>query len=66
VLLPELDLVVVAKSEPWSRRNDDETWKPERATLNLIGKFVRSLSGRQGTEHHFAIGLDKQIGLRAP
>ena len=43
VLLKDLDMVVVAKSDPWRGRSDDESWKHERATLNLIGKFIRSL-----------------------
>lgn len=43
VLLDQLDMVVVTKSDPWRGRSDAESWKHERATLNLVGKFIRSL-----------------------
>lgn len=43
VLLDDLDMVVVAKSDPWRGQRGGESWKHERATLNLVGKFIRSL-----------------------
>jgi CubicO group peptidase (beta-lactamase class C family) len=43
VLLKDLAMVVVATSEPFYRRSDDVSWRHERATINLVGKFIRSL-----------------------
>lgn len=43
VLLEDLDMVVVATSEPFRGQSDAESWRHERASLNLVGKFIRSL-----------------------
>jgi len=43
VLLKDLDMVIVATSDPFYGRSDDESWRHERASLNLVGKFIRSL-----------------------
>lgn len=45
VLLHDLDMVVVALSDPYYQQHDEESWKHERATLTLLGKFVHSLPG---------------------
>jgi CubicO group peptidase (beta-lactamase class C family) len=45
VLLHDLDMVLVVTTDPFHRpiREDDEAWKHEQATFNLIGKFIQSL-----------------------
>lgn len=43
VLLHELDMVIVTTAYPFHIQHDDEAWKHERATINLLGKFIQSL-----------------------
>jgi CubicO group peptidase (beta-lactamase class C family) len=43
VLLDELDMVVVVTADPFYLQHDDESWRHERANLNLVGKFIASL-----------------------
>jgi len=43
VALDELDMVVVVTAYPFHLQHDDESWKHERANLNLVGKFIKSL-----------------------
>ena len=43
VLLDDLDMVIVATSEPFYLQHDAEAWKHEQANFNLVGKFIRSL-----------------------
>jgi CubicO group peptidase (beta-lactamase class C family) len=43
ILLDELDMVVVVTSDPFYIQHDDESWRHERANLNLVGKFITSL-----------------------
>lgn len=43
VLLDDLDMVIVAMSYPFQGQHDDESWRHERATINLVGKFIQSL-----------------------
>ena len=43
VLLDDLDMVIVATSEPFHLQHDAEAWKHEQANFNLVGKFIRSL-----------------------
>jgi CubicO group peptidase (beta-lactamase class C family) len=43
VLLDELDMVIVATSDPFWQQHDDESWKHESAVIALVGKFIKSL-----------------------
>jgi CubicO group peptidase (beta-lactamase class C family) len=43
ILLDELDMVVVVTSDPFYQQHDEESWRHERAILNLVGKFIESL-----------------------
>ncbi len=43
ILLRDLNMLVVATSDPFYMQHDDEAWKSEQATYNLVGKFIRSL-----------------------
>jgi len=42
-LLDELDMVIVVTSDPFYLQHDDESWKHEKANINLVGKFINSL-----------------------
>ncbi len=47
IVLDELDMVIVVTSDPFrGQKSDAESWKHERANLNLVGKFIRSLPAR--------------------
>lgn len=43
ILLDDLDMVVVVTSYPFYLQHDDESWKHERANINVVGKFIESL-----------------------
>jgi len=43
VLLGELDMVIVVTSYPFWLQHDDESWKHEKANLNLVADFIASL-----------------------
>jgi CubicO group peptidase (beta-lactamase class C family) len=43
ILLHDLDMVIVATSHPFFLQHDSEAWKHEKSTINLVGKFIRSL-----------------------
>jgi len=43
VVLDEFDMVVVVTAYPFHLQHDDESWRHERANLNLVGKFIKSL-----------------------
>jgi len=43
VLEDELDLVVVTTADPFLGQHDGDSWKHERATMNLVADFVASL-----------------------
>jgi CubicO group peptidase (beta-lactamase class C family) len=43
VLLGELDMVIVVTSYPFYLQHDDESWKHEKANLNLVADFIASL-----------------------
>ncbi|MEJ2238211.1 MAG: serine hydrolase [Gemmatimonadales bacterium] len=43
VLLDELDMVVVVISDPFHLQHDDESWRNERANINVLGKFIAAL-----------------------
>jgi CubicO group peptidase (beta-lactamase class C family) len=43
ILLDELDMVIVVTSDPFYLQHDDESWKHEKANINLVGEFIKSL-----------------------
>jgi CubicO group peptidase (beta-lactamase class C family) len=43
VLVDEFDMVIVTTADPFWQQHDDESWKHELATNNLVGKFINSL-----------------------
>jgi len=43
-LLDELDMVIIVTSDPFWLQHDDESWKHEKANLNLVADFIASLS----------------------
>ncbi|MDH3648915.1 MAG: serine hydrolase [Saprospiraceae bacterium] len=43
ILLKELDMVIVVSSNPFHLQHDDEAWKHEQSSINLIGKFIKML-----------------------
>lgn len=43
ILLHELDMIVLVLSDPFFIQHDDESWRHERANLNLVGRFIESL-----------------------
>jgi CubicO group peptidase (beta-lactamase class C family) len=44
VLLDELDLIIVTASDPFWLQHDDQAWKHEKSIINLVGRFILSLS----------------------
>jgi CubicO group peptidase (beta-lactamase class C family) len=42
-LLDELDMVIVVTSDPFWLQHGDESWKHEKANLNLVADFIASL-----------------------
>jgi len=44
VLLKELDMIIVVTSYPFYLQHDGESWKHEEANINLVGRFILSLS----------------------
>jgi CubicO group peptidase (beta-lactamase class C family) len=46
VLLDELDMVIVTTADPFFGQHDGESWKHEKATINLVGEFIESLPSR--------------------
>jgi len=45
VLLEEFDMVIVTTADPFFAQHDGDSWKHERATMNLVGDFIQSLPG---------------------
>jgi CubicO group peptidase (beta-lactamase class C family) len=43
VLLDELDMVVVTTADPFFGQHDGQSWTHERAIMNLVANFIRSL-----------------------
>jgi predicted NUDIX family NTP pyrophosphohydrolase len=43
VLLDDLDIILVTTAAPFWKQHDDQAWKHERAVINLVGKFIKSL-----------------------
>jgi CubicO group peptidase (beta-lactamase class C family) len=45
VLLDELDMVIVTTADPFFGQHSDQSWKHEKATINLVGEFISTLPG---------------------
>jgi CubicO group peptidase (beta-lactamase class C family) len=45
VLLDKLDMVIVTTADPFFGQHDGGSWKHEKATINLVGEFIKSLPG---------------------
>jgi CubicO group peptidase (beta-lactamase class C family) len=45
VLLDEFDMVVVVTSDPFFQQHNDQSWKHEKANINLVSNFINSLPG---------------------
>jgi CubicO group peptidase (beta-lactamase class C family) len=45
VLLDELDMVIVTTADPFFGQHDGNSWTHEKATINLVGEFIKSLPG---------------------
>jgi CubicO group peptidase (beta-lactamase class C family) len=43
VLLDELDMVIVTAADPFFGQHDGQSWKHEKAIMNLVGDFIKSL-----------------------
>ena len=43
VLLDALDMVIVTTADPFYGQHDGDSWKHEKATINLVGDFIESL-----------------------
>jgi len=43
VLLNDVDVVIVTTADPFFGQHDGQSWKHEKATINLVGKFINSL-----------------------
>jgi CubicO group peptidase (beta-lactamase class C family) len=43
VLLDELDMVIVTTADPFFGQHSDQSWKHEKAIMNLVGDFIKSL-----------------------
>ncbi|MGD8865951.1 MAG: serine hydrolase [Anaerolineales bacterium] len=46
VLLDELDMVIVTTADPFFGQHDGESWKHEKANMNLVGTFIKSLPSK--------------------
>jgi CubicO group peptidase (beta-lactamase class C family) len=44
VLLDEFDMVIVTTADPFYQQHDDQSWRHEKASFNLVGEFINSLS----------------------
>ncbi|MHA1937439.1 MAG: serine hydrolase domain-containing protein [Candidatus Thorarchaeota archaeon] len=45
VLLHELDMIVVTTADPFWQQHDGQSWKHEKAIINLVGEFINSIPG---------------------
>jgi CubicO group peptidase (beta-lactamase class C family) len=43
VLVDQFEMVVVTTADPFWMQHNAESWKHEKATIDLVGKFVKSL-----------------------
>ena len=44
VLLDEFDMIIVVNADPFYLVHNSQSWKHERANINLVGKFIKSLA----------------------
>jgi CubicO group peptidase (beta-lactamase class C family) len=44
VLLDELDMVIVTTADPFLGQHSDQSWKHEKAIINLVADFIKPLS----------------------
>lgn len=44
-LLDEQDMVIVTTADPFFGQHDGSSWQHEKATINLVGEFIKSLPG---------------------
>jgi len=42
-LLDEIDMIIVVTADPFFQQHDDQSWKHEKATINLVSEFINSL-----------------------
>jgi CubicO group peptidase (beta-lactamase class C family) len=47
VLLDELDMVIVTTADPFFGQHDGQSWKHEKAIMNLVGDFVNALPSQR-------------------
>lgn len=47
VLLDQLDMVIVTTADPFFGQHDGNSWKHEKAIINLVGEFIKSLPNQQ-------------------
>ena len=45
ILIDELDMVIVTTADPFFMQHDGESWKNEKATIDLVGRFISGLPG---------------------
>jgi len=45
VLLDEFNMIVVTTADPFWQQHDGQSWKHEKAIINLVGEFIKSLPG---------------------
>ena len=45
VLLDDLDMVIVVTADPFYQEHNDQAWRHEKASLNLVADFIASLPG---------------------
>ena len=45
VIINEFNMVIVVTAYPFHLKHNSESWKHEKANLNLVGEFIKSLPG---------------------
>ncbi|MCB2210043.1 beta-lactamase family protein [bacterium] len=45
VLLEDLDMVIVTTADPFIGEHSDDSWANEKAIINMIGRFIKTLPG---------------------
>jgi CubicO group peptidase (beta-lactamase class C family) len=46
VLLDDLDMVIVTTANPFFQQHDGQSWKHEKAIINLVSEFINSLPSK--------------------
>ena len=49
-MLDYLDMIIVVTADPSYVQHDDEAWKHEQASFNLVGEFIESLPNEDTNE----------------